>query len=299
MRSTIVVIIILILSGFSSLPEAWGKETQPLKPSDKTCDRECLSGFITQYLDAMIAHRPDLLPVAANTRFTEDCKEMKLGEGLWKSVSRLRDYRRDILDVREGVAVSFLVVEEGDSPVLFVMRLKIINKEISEIETMAVRSQEEGMLFNPENLQTITETMAYVPDKTEMNSREDAIKMAVTYPAGLKIGSFVKVDSPMAPEAYRYENGQLMAGPGCTFFQGCENMKTQVLPILSKITHRVVAVDEELGVVVVRMNFGPGSTFRGDGELDVWHSFKIYGDQIHAAEAYCEIVPAGTKSGWE
>jgi hypothetical protein len=123
--------------------------------------------------------------------------------------------------------------------------------------------------------------------------------MAETYPAGLKIGSFVKVDSPMAPDAYRYENGQLMAGPGCTFFQGCENMKTQMIPTLSKITHRVVAVDEELGVVVVRMNFGPGSTFQGGGELDVWHSFKIYGDQIHAAEAYCEIVPAGTKSGWE
>jgi len=47
------------------------------------------------------------------------------------------------------------------------------------------------------------------------------------------------------------------------------------------------------------MNFGPGSTFEGGGELDVWHSFKIYGGLIRAAEAYCEIVPSGTKSGWE
>lgn len=299
MKSIIALITILILSGFSSLPEVEATESQALKPSNETCDRECLSGFITQYLDALIAHKPDLLTLASDVRFTEDCKEMKLGEGLWKSISRMRDYRRDILDVREGVAVSFLVVEEDDSPVLFVMRLKIVNKEIAEIETMAVRNQEEGMLFNPQNLQTITGTMAYIPNKTERNSREDAIKMAETYPAGLKIGSFVKVDSPMSPDAYRYENGQLMAGPGCTFFQGCENMKTQMIPTLSKITHRVVAVDEELGVVVVRMNFGPGSTFQGDGVLDVWHSFKIYGDQIHAAEAYCEIVPAGTKSGWE
>jgi hypothetical protein len=164
---------------------------------------------------------------------------------------------------------------------------------------MAVRNQKEGMLFNPPNLQTVTKTMAYVPDKTERTSREDAIKIALTYPAGLKVGSFVKSDSPMAPNAYRFENGQLMAGPGCTFFKGCENMKTQMIPTLSKITHRVMAVDEELGVVAVRMNFGPGSTFEGSGELDVWHSFKIYGGQIHAAEAYCEIVPAGTKSGWE
>ena len=298
MKSTIAVIIILVLCGFNGLLEAGGAESQATKLSN-TCDRECLSGFITRYLDAMIARKPDSLPIAANARFTEDSKEMKLGEGLWKSISRLRDYRRDILDVREGVAVSFLVIEEAGSPVLFVMRLKIDNKEISEIETMAVRNQEEGMLFNPENLQTTTKTMSYVPEKAERNSREDAIKMALTYPAGLQIGSFVKVDSPMAPDAYRYENGQLMAGPGCTFFQGCENMKTQVLPILSKITHRVIAVDEELGVVAVRMNFGPGSTFQGDDVLDVWHSFKIYGNQIHAAEAYCEIVPLGTKSGWE
>jgi hypothetical protein len=68
---------------------------------------------------------------------------------------------------------------------------------------------------------------------------------------------------------------------------------------LSEITHRVVTVDEELGVVVVRMNFGAGSTFQIDGVLDVWHSFKIHSDQIHAAEAYFEIVPNGAKSGWE
>ena len=155
------------------------------------------------------------------------------------------------------------------------------------------------MLFNTDNLKTVTETMTYVPTEAERVPREKAIEMAVTYPEGLKIGSFEKVDSPMAPDAYRYENGQLMAGPGCTFFQGCDNMKAQMIPTLSEITHRVVAVDEELGVVVVRMNFGRGSTFQGDGVLDVWHSFKIYGDLIHAAEAYCEIVPADTPSGWD
>jgi hypothetical protein len=104
---------------------------------------------------------------------------------------------------------------------------------------------------------------------------------------------------PDTPDAYRYENGQLMAGPGCIFLQGCDNMKKQRIPTLAGITWRIMAVDEEMGIVAVRMNFGPGSTFDNKGVLDVWHSFKIYGGQIHAAEAYCEIVPAGTKSGWE
>ncbi len=293
-RTRPVVITLLLLCGLSSYSNAG---PAPLPSGD--CDRECLRGFITRYLDAMIAHKPDSLPLAADVKFTEDCKELKLGEGIWKGITRLTGYRRDILDIRDGVAVSFLVVEEHESPILFVMRLKVAEKKITEIETMAVRNREEGMLFNTDNLKTVREEMSYMPSGEERNSREDAIKMALTYPAGLKIGSFVKVDSPMATEAYRYENGQLMAGPGCTFFQGCDNMKTQRIPTLSEITHRVVAVDEELGVVVVRMNFGRGSTFQGDGVLDVWHSFKIYGGLIHAAEAYCEIVPAGTPSGWE
>jgi hypothetical protein len=283
---------LMFLCGFNGF-------TQGAKSSAGTCDRACLAAFITQYTNAMIAHKPESLPVAANLKFTEDCREMKLGEGEWKKITGLREYRRDILDVRQGVAVSFLVIEEDSTPVLYSVRLKIADKKIAEIETMAVHGQKEGMIFNLANLQTASKMMTSVPDKTQLNSREEMIKAALTYPAGLKIGSFVKADSPMAPDAYRYENGMLMAGPGCTFFPTCDVMKTQRIPTLSGITHRVTAVDEELGVVALRMNFGPGSLFQGDGELDVWHSYKIYGGLIHAAEAYCKMVPKGTKSGWE
>jgi hypothetical protein len=279
-------------------------QTKKAQAPQSGCDRECLKGFVTKYLDALIAHKPEAVPVASNVKYTEDCKEIKLGEGIWKNITRLKDYRRDILDVRQGVAVSFLVVEEGSSPVLYVIRLKVENSKITEIESMAVHGQKEGMLFNTDNLKTVSPTMISFPDKAQLVARDEAIKMAVTYPEGLKIGSFVKVDSPMADDAYRFENGQLMAGPGCTFFQGCNNMKKQFIPTLAGITHRVVAVDEELGVVVVRMNFGPGSVMNmgaatAPGVLDVWHSFKIFGGQIHAAEAYCKVVPAGTPSGWD
>ena len=273
--------------------------TVPVTSTDKTCDRECLEGYITKYVDALQAQRPESLPVSSNVKFTEDCKELKLGEGLWKSKVSFTDYRRDIIDLKEKTAISFLVLEENGASVFFVVRLKIENEKIAEIESTVVRGQEEGMLFDPSNLKTLSKGMAYVPKKEERNSREEMIKMAVTYPEGLKVGSFVKVDSPMAPDAYRFENGQLMAGPNCTFFQGCDNMKTQMIPTLAGIKYKVQAVDEEMGVVAIRMNFGPGSLFQGDGELDVWHSFKIYNGQIYNCEAYCEKVPPGTTFGWE
>ncbi len=275
------------------------KTADSFKTSEKLCDRECLKGFVTQYIDSLSAQNPDALPVSQDVKFTEDCKELKLGEGLWKSRITPTDYRRDIIDTREGTAISFLVVEEKGSPVFFVMRLKVQDLKITEIESTVVRGQKEGMLFEPKNLKTISREMAYVPEKEQLNSREEMIKMAMTYPEGLKVGSFEKVDSPMAADAYRYENGQLMAGPECTFFQGCDNMKTQMIPTLAGIKYRLLAVDEEMGVVAVRMNFGPGSLFQGEGELDVWHSFKIYDGLIRCAEAYCEIVPPETPFGWE
>jgi hypothetical protein len=94
--------------------------------SNAACDRECLRGFITQYLNAMIAHQPSDLSLADHFRFTEDTVEMKLGDGpLWKNASRLRPYRLDILDVRQGVAASQAIVEEGGLPVMLMLRLKI------------------------------------------------------------------------------------------------------------------------------------------------------------------------------
>jgi hypothetical protein len=287
MRRNIFVLYALLMIAFFNVAQA------------VPCDRDCLAGFVTKYVDALLARNPAALPLAADVKFTEDTKELKLGEGVWKKNLKPTQYRRDILDVRQGTAISFLVLEENNAPILYVVRLKIDDNKISEIESTVVMNKEEGMLFNPDNLKTVRPEMLAKPEKSQMNTRDEMIKIAVTYPEGLKVGSFVKVDSPMKQDAYRYENGNLMAGPGCTFFKGCDVMKTQTIPKLSGLRYRVMAVDEELGVVSIRMNFGPGSLFSGKGELDVWHSFKIFDGQIHAAEAYCETVPPGTKSGWE
>jgi hypothetical protein len=262
-----------------------------------TCDRECLRGFITQYLDALVAHNASALPVSAKVRFTEDSVEMHLGEGLWKDASRIRAYRQDILDTRQGVAASQVIVEEAGSPVFLVLRLKVADKKITEIETMVTRTQKEGALFKPDALQAADKTMALAPGKSQLATREDAIRIAKFYPAGLKIGSFVTVDAPFAPDAYRVENGVITAGPGCSR-PGCENIKTQKIMAHPFITTRVVAVDEELDTVLLRMNFGQTSSYGQGNALIVWEAFKIYGGQIHAVEAFMKIMPVSMGSGW-
>ena len=262
------------------------------------CDRECLRGVITQYLDALVAHNPSALPLSPKVRFTEDSVEMHLGEGLWKDVSRIRAYRQDILDVRQGVAASQVIVEVAGSPAFLVLRLKVADKKITEIETMVTRTQKEGALFKPDALQAADKTLSVVPGHSQLASREDAIRIAQFYPAGLKIGSFVDVNAPFATDAYRVENGVITAGPGCSR-PGCENIKAQKIMEHPFITTRVAAVDEELGIVLLRMNFGQTNSYGQGNALIVWEAFKVFGGQIHTVQAFMKIMPASMGSGWD
>ncbi len=282
--------VLLFLAGLCAMSSAFAADT---------CDRQCLRGFVTAYLNALVAHDPSTLPVAANVKFTEDNVEKKLGEGLWKTASKLRAFRQDVLDVKQNTAASLVVLEEGSTPVLFTVRLKIANQKISEIETMVVRSQAEGMIFQIEAIQTPSKAMTLELTPAQRNSRQEDIDIATKYPGGLKVGSFVTAGTQFAPDAYRFENGRLMAGPGCTFIAGCENIKGQRLPTLAGIKYREPIVDEELGIVLLRMNFGPGSVRGPDPVLVPWEIFKVYGGQIHAVEAFMKVFPASMGTGWD
>ncbi len=269
----------------------------PQSTTSTNCNRDCLRGFITQYLNAMVAHNPKTLPLGANARFTEDTKTLPLGEGLWKGASALRSYRQDFLDVREGMAASHVIVEENGNPVMLALRLKIASRKITEIETMVTRNRTEGAIFNVDALQMPRAAMNVVPDASQKMSRADLIRIAEFYPAGLKVGgNFDAVQAPFAPEAYRLENGNVMAGPGAR--AGSENIRTQRVIAHPDVSYRVAAVDEELGIVLLRLDFGDTNSYGAGNALTCFEAFKVYGGQLHAVEAFIRIMPANTPSGW-
>lgn len=269
----------------------------------QSCDRACLTGVVDAYLSAMTAHDPSKMPVADRVRVTEDTQPIALGEGLWKNITALRPYRQDFIDVREGVAATFGVAEEGGKPVLLAVRLKVVNRKVTEIESMVVRSREEGVLFQPDGFKAPNPGMAHVPAAAERNTRDELVRVASLYPAGLRAGSFVTPDVPMSSDAYRFENGQKMAGPGCVFRPpSCEDMKGQAVPKLPGLTYRVVAVDEEMGAVLLWQNFGAGAlpgAATSPNTFVTFEAFKVYGGKIHAAEAILETLPIGAPSGWD
>jgi hypothetical protein len=289
------------------------------------CDRACLGDIMTRYLESLVAHDPSKAPLADDVRFTEDTKETPIGGGFWATASKIGAFRTDILDVRAQTAAVQAVMEENGTPVLFAARLKVEDREITEIETMVVRGRADASLFDLTRLDRPSAAFTAIPPRDQLNSREEMIDIAMRYPAGLRVGSFVTSDVPFSADAYRLENGQYMGGPGCTFIAGCDDIRNQRLPVLAGITGDVVAVDEESGIVLTRLDFGPGSVMGGgrggrggapaggapaggaaaDGApapamvLVTFEAFKIFGGQVHAVEAVFESMPQNTPRGWD
>ena len=62
----------------------------------------------------------------------------------------------------------------------------------------------------------------------------------------------------------------------------------------------MIAVDEELGITLLRMNFGAAAGRYGEGNgLMVWEAFKVYGGEIHGVEAFMKVMPVAQPSGWD
>ncbi len=282
---------------------SWGAAANAAQLASSTCDRECLRGKVTQVLYALVKHDVSGLPVADTLRVTEDAVEKPLAKvGLVGTVTRLRGFRQDIIDERAGVAGAHVMVEETGAPVLLVVRLKVVADKVTEIELVATRSRGEGLIFNIDGLSAPSAVMNYAPRPEQLATRDAAIKAALKYPEGLTAAkTFAAVNAPFAPGAYRYENGQVMAGPECKFAPGCQNISTQSLAIFERLGDaqtRVIAADERMGIVWLRMAWGVRE--RGGDQLTVWEMFKVYDGQIHAVEAFMRILPVEKRNGgWE
>src|SRR5687767_7680403 len=279
---------------------AWGAGASSAQPAPATCDRECLRGKVTQLLHALVKHDVSGLPVADTLRVTEDAVEKPLAKvGLAGTLTRLRGFRQDVIDERAGVAGAHVMVEETGAPVMLVVRVKVVADKLTEIELVATRSRSEGLIFNIDGLSAASAVSNYAPRPEQLATRDEAIKAALHYPQGLNAAkTFAAVNAPFAPDAYRYENGQVMAGPACTFAPGCQNISTQSLAIferLGDVQTRVIAVDERMGIVWLRMAWGVRES--GGDQLTVWETFKVYGGKIHAVEAFMRILPLEQRNG--
>jgi len=262
----------------------------------ENCDRSCLSGLLTQYIDAVVARDPSRLPLADKVRFTENSKALKLGEGLWQATTTKGTFRQDYLDTRKQIAATHVQLLEGKNQVLLSALLHVKDSKIAGIETLVQRVTPESRL-QPKELDKPIRGMNDPVPANKKQSRESMIRTALTYPEGLRIGNFTDAGTPFAPEAYRVENGVIMAGEGC----GREDcgLYSQNIIVHPGIIASVAAVDEENGVVLLWMNFGHTGSAYGEGNsLVTFEAFKVWGGQIHAINAFFCGLPISTARFW-
>src|SRR4029079_7038250 len=173
---------------------------------------------------------------------------------------------------------------------------------LSELELVATRSRADGLLFNVDGFSGAAAlAMDAVPAPAQLETRARAIELAMYYPRGLsEAKTFNAIGAPFAPEAFRLENGALIAGPGCQVAPGCAAIGNQSLALfkpLGRVTVRDIVVDERMGIVIMRLSWnqrGPGSD-----RLTAWEMFKVYDGQIHMVQAWMRLFPPALDlGGW-
>lgn len=259
------------------------------------CDRTCLSGLITQYVDALVAGDPSKLPMAPRFRFTEDSQELKLGEGLWKSVTGKGGFRQDYIDTTKQIAATHIELKEGKNPVLFSLVLHVDAGKIAGVETLVQRFNPSSR-FQPKVLGGPIKGMNDPIPSGKKMSRADMIKTALTYTEGLRIGNFTDGGTPFAAETYRVENGVITAGEGCGRTD-C-GLYAQNIFTHPAILASVAGVDEENGTVLLWMNFGDTGSYEPGNALITFEAFKVWGGEIHSILAFLRTQPQATARFW-
>ncbi len=293
----------------------------------KGCDRDCLIGIAEQYLDALAAKDSKRLPLA-NPRYTENGQRLKLGDGLWNSITARGTYKLHVADAIAGQVVTFATMRENGTPLIVAVRLRVEKERITEIETIVARSENGAKGF--EALGQPREAFSRVTPPNERMTRPDLVRTANMYFSGMQLNDG-KGKYPFADDCNRIENGaQATNAPGkagqarpdpktatgySTMWSCREQFESGLIHFVSRIRdRRYVAVDHERGLVVAFAFFdhdaGPSRTFQTPsgrsvtaGPVQPWtwmiaELFKVEGGLLHEIEAILERVPYGMPSGW-
>jgi hypothetical protein len=312
-----------LLLGLSLLTPA-----APSYAAAAACDRACMEGLAEKYLAAMLTHDPSKAPLAKRARYTENTVELSLPDGLWRTVESIGVYRLFVTDPKAGSVGFFVKAQENGAPVLVATRLKVVGRQITEIESFASRltgtigggpssAPRVDQLGDAPRKQFVT---PLPPDKRR--TREQLSAIANSYFTGLENNSGDEVPA-FADDCFRLENGSQTTGrpaePGATpgplnfgcreaFSLGYYREDTRLR------NRRILAVDEERGLVYAGVFFDHDAVLRTyklkDGRTNTvrntapwtWGIHEIF--QINAegkisqVEAVLMAAPYGVRPGW-
>ena len=102
--------------------------------ADTRSRRAFMEGMIDKYLAAVVAHDPKLCPLADNVVFVENQQVIPVGEAGWQTINRVGSYKHYFCDFEMNQVGLIANVYENDRGCVYVLRLKIDNDKIAEID---------------------------------------------------------------------------------------------------------------------------------------------------------------------
>lgn len=283
-----------------------------------SCDRKCLEAIADQYLAAMVAHDASKAPFAKKFIFTENTIKLPPTEGLWFTSSGLGDFKFYLCDLRTGQVAWVGIAKEHDKPVILSLRLKVVNRRITEAESIVIRDLNERNLVN---LKTAPPAFSEILAPSERVSRQEMIRISNVYFDALDKMS--DRDVPFDRECYRLENGILTAGsfpgapppdPKMPRSPFCAN--GDISPVLKTIYNfrprRIPVIDEEKGITwgiycfnhrglaTVTMPDGKivPTYFQTPNTMPMSEMFKIKNGKIRDILGFGTVMPYGIGDGW-
>jgi hypothetical protein len=294
---------------------------------ERSCQRECLEGFVDKYLQAMADGKVDPALFAPGARFTENGIEMPLGnEGLWATTTAPGKYKLYVPDV-ETQQVAFLgtVMEQASSSatgparepeaVGLSLRLRIVDGKITEVEQIAARPERPLGAGAAAPSSPFPATGAAVEalgaphalylkavPEAERMSRADLVAVGDAYFEAVERNTG-KDYYPFTDDCLRIENGMTIVGPPGTIgmrgqpVQGCkQQLETSLIGAVTGIRdRRIVAGDRERGIVFAFAVFDHRPI---DWTWEMGELFKIEHNKIRRIEAIFIRGPYGVCSGW-
>jgi hypothetical protein len=158
----------------------------------QACDRACLRSMLDQYVTAVIKHDPKAAPLVHGFRQTENAINVRLGNGVWKTVTALGKVGRRYFDPTTGQAAYYGTIEEGASTALATIRVRVENKQLTEAEWFIARENDPGLsgarqpgrppanLLNPEYLAQNPPPERTVP-RAQRSDRATLIRIVDSY----------------------------------------------------------------------------------------------------------------------
>jgi hypothetical protein len=297
----------------------------------QTLEREQLLKLADDYFAALVARDPQRLPFAADAKFVEQAKRLRLGEGLWKTASALPnpDFKLVVPDAVAQQVGGIVMMQADGKPVQFGFRLKLVNGRITEAEHLLAVPRETSM----PNLLKLRPAITMEVPYEYADSRGRLIGIAKSYYPALDWNNGAL--APLAPDCERRENGMrtapnggLLSGvgvpgqpprpPSLAGMQDCASqLNSQTFQYIDRIDNvRVEIADEKLGLALGMSHFrhemkkkefpilgDPGRTTLtmdfDPFDLPALHIYKIWGGQIHEIEAMGFMAPYNAPTGWE